>query len=204
MKLRKRRIFLIPALILAFFAGACGSKPFLKVQYQLPSPSSTLEGRQVSLTVSDMRSKETLVTETARKSLRDFKGTFSLVVLREDGSGNLRGAYDLVSLFSEVFQQRLKNEGIQATTVADSTLPELKIEITEFQIDYSDRKWIVGMNYKASLLDNGILLSKESVSGQAERLKVMGKKGAEKILSELLTDVVNKLNLVGLFQQARL
>jgi uncharacterized lipoprotein YajG len=204
MKLRKRLIFLIPALILAFFAGACGSKPFLKVQYQLPAPSSTLEGRQVSLTVSDMRSKETLVTETARKSLRDFKGTFSLVVLREDGSGNLRGAYDLVSLFSEVFQQRLKNEGIQATTVTDSTLPELKIEITEFQIDYADRKWIVGMNYKASLLDNGILLSKESVSGQAERLKVMGKKGAEKILSELLTDVVNKLNLVGLFQQARL
>ena len=204
MKLRKRLIFLIPALILAFFAGACGSKPFLKVQYQLPAPSSTLEGKQVSLTVSDMRSKETLVTETARKSLREFKGTFSLVVLREDGSGNLRGAYDLVSLFSEVFQQRLKNEGIQATTIADSTLPELKIEITEFQIDYADRKWIVGMNYKASLLDNGILLSKESVSGQAERLKVMGKKGAEKILSELLTDVVNKLNLVGLFQQARL
>ena len=98
----------------------------------------------------------------------------------------------------------MKNEGIQATTVADSTLPELKIEITEFQIDFADRKWIVGMNYKASLLDNGNLLSKESVSGQAERLKVMGKQGAEKILSELLTDVVNKLNLVGLFQQARL
>ena len=204
MTLRKRRILLIPALILAFLAGACTSKPFLKVQYQLPSPSSTLEVKQVSLTVSDMRIKETLVTETARKSLRDFKGGFSLVVLREDGSGDLRGAYDLVSLFSEVFQQRLKNEGIQATTVADSTLPELKIEITEFQIDYVDRKWIVGMNYKASLLDNGKLLSKESVSGQAERLKVMGKKDAEKILSELLTDVVNKLNLVGLFQHARL
>ncbi|MGD8443795.1 MAG: hypothetical protein PVI94_09890, partial [Desulfobacterales bacterium] len=184
MTLRKRRNFLIPALILAFFTAACASKPFLKVQYQLPSPSSTLGGKQVSLTVSDMRSKETLVTETARKSLRDFKGTFSLVVLRDDGSGNLRGAYDLVSLFSEVFQQRLKNEGIQATTVTDSSLPELKIEITEFQIDFVDRKWIVGMNYQTSLLDNGNLLSKESVSGQAERLTVMGKKGAEKVLSE--------------------
>lgn len=204
MKLRKRQIVLIPALVLAFFAGACASKPFLKVQYQLPSPSSTLEGQQVVLAVADMRSEESLVTETARKSLKDFKGTFSLVVLRKDGSGNLRGAYDLVSLFSEVFQQRLKNEGVQATTIADSALPELKIEITEFQLDVVDRKWIIGMNYKASLSDNGILLSKESVSGQAERLKVMGKKGAEKILSELLTDVVNKLNMVGLFQQARL
>ena len=175
MKLRKRWIFFIPALVLAFFAGACASKPFLKVQYQLPSPSSTLDGKQVSVTVSDMRIKEALVTETARKSLRDFKGTFSLVVLRDDGSGNLRGAYDLVSLFSEVFQQRLKNEGIQATTGADSSLPELKIEITEFQIDFVNRKWIVAMNYRASLIDNGILLSKESVGGQAERLMVMGK-----------------------------
>jgi hypothetical protein len=201
---RKRRIFLIPALILAFFTGACASKPFLKIQYQLPSPSITLAGKQVTVTVSDKRSKETLVTETARKSLRDFKETFSLVVLRDDGSGDLRGAYDLVSLFSEVFQQRLKNEGIQATTVADITLPELKVEITQFQIDFVDRKWIVGMNYQASLINNGILLSKESVSGQAERLKVMGKTGVEKVLSELLTDVVNKLNLVGLFQQARL
>ena len=68
MKLRKRWIFFIPALVLAFFAGACASKPFLKVQYQLPSPSSTLDGKQVSVTVSDMRIKEALVTETARQS----------------------------------------------------------------------------------------------------------------------------------------
>ena len=204
MKLRKRWALLVPVLVLTFFAGACTSKPFLKVQYQLPSPSRTLAGQQVDLAVSDKRSKHGLVTENARKELKNFKGTFSLIVLREDGSGDLRGAFDLVSLLSEVFRQRLKNEGILATTVAKGTLPELKIDITEFQLDYANRKWIVSMNYRASLSDNGIPLSKESVSGEAERLKVMGKKGAEKILSELITDVVNKLNLVGLFQQARL
>ena len=202
MKLGKPWVLLVPALILAIFAGACTSKPFLKVQYQLPSPSSTLEGRQVDLAVSDMRSKQALVTENARKALKNFKGTFSLTVLREDGSGDLKGAYDLVPLLSEVFRQRLKNEGIKATAVSEGTLPELKIDITEFQLDYADRKWIVSMNYRANLLEKGILLSKESVSGEAERLKVVGKKGAEKLLSELITDAVNKLNLVGLFQQA--
>ncbi len=202
MKLRKPQVLLVPALILALFASACTSKPFLKVQYQLPSPSRTLEGRQVDLAVSDMRSNQTLITENARKALKNFKGTFSLIVLRKDGSGNLMGAYDLVSLLSEVFRQRLKNEGILAAPVSEGTLPELKIDITEFQLDYADRKWIVNMNYRASLLENGIVLSKESVSGEAERLKVVGKKGAEKLLSELITDVVNKLNLVGLFQQA--
>ena len=203
MKFRKRWIFTIPALALAFFAGACTPKPFLKVQYQLPSPSSTLEGQKVTLAVSDMRAEKAILTETARNSLKNFNETFSLVVLREDGSGNLIGAYDLVSLLTEVFQQRLKNEGIQVAAVADNALPELKIEVTEFQLDFADRKWVISMNYRASLLDNGSLLSKESVSGEAERLKVTGKSDAEKILGELLTDMVNKLNLVRLFQQAR-
>ncbi len=203
MKFKKRWLLTITALSLAFLAAACTPKPFLKVQYQLPSPSSTLEGENVSLSVSDIRGKKAFLTENAGKSLKNFNGTFSLVVLHEDGSGNLIGAYELVSLLTEIFQQRLKNEGIQATTITDNSLPELKIEIAEFKLDLTGRKWIVRMNYRASLFDNGNLLSKESVSGEAERFKVTGRSDAEKILSELLTDMVNKLNLVRLFQQAR-
>jgi hypothetical protein len=150
-----------------------------------------------------MRAKKAFLTESAGKSLKNFNGTFSLVVLREDGSGNLIGVYDIGPLLTEVFQQRLKNEGIQVAAVADNAMPELKIEITEFQLDLADRKWVVSVSYRANLLENGSLLSKESVNGEAERLKVTGKSDAEKILNELLTDVVNKLNLVRLFEQAR-
>jgi hypothetical protein len=203
MKFRKRWIVTIPALVLAFFAGACTSKPFLKVQYQLPSPSSTLAGKKVTLAVSDMREEKAFLTENARKSLKDFDETFSLVVMAEDGSGNLTGVYDIVPFFTEVFQHRLKNEGIQVVEVADNPMPQLKIEITEFQLDLANGKWVVSMNYRAGLLDNGNPLSKESVSGEAERLKVTGKSDAEKVLTELLSDMVNKLNLVRLFQQAR-
>jgi len=203
MKLRKQWIFVIPALVLAFFASACSPKPFLKVQYQLPSQSNALEGKMVNLAVSDMRAKKALLTENARTSLKDFNGTFSLVVLSADGSGNLVGAYDLAALLTEVFRQRLKNAGIQTEAVADSALLELKIEIAEFQLDYANRKWITRMNFNASLLDSGRLLAKESVSGEAERLKVLGKSGAEKILGELLSDTVNKLDLARLLQQAR-
>jgi len=203
MNLRKRLIPAILTLSLVFLVGACTPKPFLKVQYQLPPQSNTLEGKKVALTVSDMRGKKTILTETARKSLKEFNGTFSLVVVRDDGSGNLIGVYDLNSFLTEVFQQRLKNEGIQVAALADSDVPELKIEILEFQLDLAGRNWVVKMNYRAGLLENGKLLSKESVSGEAERLKVRAKSDAEKILDELLTDIVNKLNLVRLFQQAR-
>ena len=43
----------------------------------------------------------------------------------------------------------------------------------------------------------------ETISGSAERLKVMTKSDAEKVLSELLTDMANKLDVARLFQQAR-
>ncbi len=50
---------------------------------------------------------------------------------------------------------------------------------------------------------NGRLLAMQSVNGSAERLKVMGKSDAEKVLAELLTDMVNKLDIAKLFQQAQ-
>jgi hypothetical protein len=203
MEFSKRWMPIVSVLFLVFIAGACASKPFLKVQYQLPSPSRTLEGEKVALSVADMREKNVFLTENAKKAIKDFSGTFSLVVLHEDGSGNLIGAYDLVSLLTEFFQQRLINTGIQVAAVANHAESELKIEIEEFKLDFADRKWIVRMNYRASLIKNGSLLSREAVSGEAERLKVIGKNDAEKILGELLSDTVNKLNLESLFQQAR-
>ena len=203
MNLRKRLIPAILTLSLVILATACTPKPFLKVQYQLPPQSNTLKGEKVALTVSDMRENKSILTETAKKSLKEFNGTFSMVVLRDDGSGDLIGIYDLNAFLTEVFQRRLKNEGIQVAGVADSEVPELKIEISEFQLDLVGRKWVASMNYRAELLENGRPLSKESVSGEAERLKVRAKSDAEKILGELLSDIVNKLNLVRLFQQAR-
>lgn len=203
MKLKKRWILALPAIVFVFFFSTCTPKPFLKVQYQLPPQSNTLEGEKVAVAVSDMRATKALLTESAKKSLKDFNGTYSLIVVRDDGSGNLIGVYDLLPLLTKVFQQRLINEGIQVATIADTDVPELKIEITKFQLDFADRKWRVSMNYRASILDDGKLLSKESISGEAERLKVRGKRDAEKLLGELLTDMANRLNIVRLFQQAR-
>ena len=99
MKLRNRLTFTIPALALALFTGACTPKPYLKVRYQMPSPTSTLEDKKVALAVSDMRAKKTVLSENAKMSLKNFDETFSLVVLRQDGSGNLTGVYDLISLY---------------------------------------------------------------------------------------------------------
>ncbi len=203
MKFGKQQTRLTLVMVLVLLAGGCTPKPFLKVQYQLPPQSNSLKGEKVALTVTDLRESKTVLTEAAKKSLKEFNGTFSLVVLRDDGSGNLIGVYDFTPFLTEVFQQRLKNEGIEVSEITDTNALKLTIEVSDFKLDFAGRKWIVRMDYRAQLSDGVNLISKEMVSGQAERLKLRAKSDAEKILGELLTDMVNKLNLVRLFQQAR-
>lgn len=203
MKFSKCAILAAAACILLILTGACSSKPFLIVNYQLPSPTDTLAGKEVSQVIIDKRQSKAFLSESAKKSLREFDETFSLVVLKEDGSGNLLGIYEVDALIDEIFKQRLINIGLQVSAPTGQTEYELKIKLEEFKLDLAGRKWILNMSYQANLLKNGRLLAVESVNGSAERLKVMAKSDAEKLLGELLTDMVNKLDLVKLFQQAQ-
>jgi uncharacterized lipoprotein YajG len=204
MRLNNRTMLATTLLIMTVLIGACSAdKPFLIVHYQLPSSSPALQGQRVSLAVSDTRENKVLLSESAKKSLNPFNDTYSLVVLKKDGSGNLVGVYDLNALISEIFRQRLANMGIQVAPSAESADYELLIKLNDLRLDLADRKWVVSMTYQADLLKGGSVRAKETISGSAERLKLMAKSDAEKVLSELLTDMANKLNLVTLFQQAQ-
>ena len=199
----KRAVLAATALILLIFAGACSSKPFLIVHYQLPSPSDTLAGKEVRPIVSDLRENKAFLSENAKKSLKQFNETYSLVAIKDDGSGNLLGIYEIDTLISELFKQRLNNLGIRVPPPTHDSEYELEIKLQDFKLDLAGRKWIMKMSYQAILLKDGRLLAMESVSGSAERVKVMGKSDAEKLLGELMSDMVNKLEMAKLFQQAR-
>jgi hypothetical protein len=175
----------------------------LKVQYQLPSSSTALTGETISLTISDLRKDAAFLSSSAKKSIKNFNGTYSLVVVRDDGSGNLIGAYDVDSLLKEIFKQRLENEGGQVFATAENANASLAIQLKEFKLDIVNRKWTLQMSYQAGLSKTKGIFAKESVSGSAERLKVMGKTDAEKILGELVTDMVNKLDVVKLFEKTQ-
>ena len=191
------------ALVISALLMACASRPFLKVQYQLPTPSTELTGESLYLQISDKRNDTAFLSSNAKKSLKDFNDTYSLVVLRADGSGNLLGAYDLNSLWRELFKQRLQNEGVTVSSGSDNTKASLEIQIKAFKLDIVGRKWMLHMSYLAGLSKNNTLRARESVNGSAERLKFMGKSDAEKILGELVTDMVNKLDVAQLFRQAQ-
>jgi ABC-type uncharacterized transport system auxiliary subunit len=203
MRFSNRTAFTALTLVLLTLAAGCSSKQFLVVHYQLPEPPDTLEVGDVYLTVSDVRENKAFLSENAQRSLRNFNDTYSLVVQQADGSGNLLGIYEINTLLLQVFNKRLENMGMQVTAPADQAEYELEIKLKEFKLDLVGQKWIINMNYQADLAKNRDLRAMETVSGSAERLKVISESDAEKVLGELLTDMVNKLDLAKLFQLAR-
>jgi len=191
------------AMIMAALVSACASKPFLQVQYRLPSASQALTGDRIALAISDRRNDDAFLSSNAKASIKNFNGTYSLVVLRDDGSKHFTGVYDLDSLLNEIFRHRLENEDVKVIATAGKADAGLEIQLKEFRLDNVDRKWVLRMSYRAELSKNGGLIAKESVNGSAERLKVMGKSDAEKILGDLVTDMVNRLDVARLLQRAR-
>jgi hypothetical protein len=178
---------------------SCAQSQFLRVRYQLPSEPNSLQGMAVSIVYEDMRINKNSTTASAKKELKDFSNEFTLIVARDANGEKLLGVFDLHSLVKETFKQRLENSGIQVRDQADSD-QQIKIILKKFLIDYQNRKWLMTISYQLSLISAGKTVITETVSGEAERLKVMGNKEAEKVVSDLLTDMVNKIDLQQFFK----
>ena len=191
-------------LISGLLTSACSSRHVLKVEYQLPIASTELSGREVSLSFQDMRSSDIFVTPNAKKKLDDFSGIYSLVVLQNEKTGDLIGAYDVPSLFREILRQRLHQAGIESVSDTNSAPVTLEFGLKEFSLDYADSKWKMRMGYQAALMEGQKLLAQQTINGSAERLKVYGQSDAEKLIAELVTDMINKLDLPLLYKQAGL
>jgi hypothetical protein len=81
---------------------------------------------------------------------------------------------------------------------------EMMIVLKDLLLDLADRDWVVTMGFEARLMKEGEFLASQTISGQAERLKVLGRRDADKVMGEIFSDVVNRLDVPRLFQQAGL
>ncbi len=193
-----------PAIILfvALATSYCASKNFLVVNYQLPSETAAAKGSEISLVFKDQRADQTLVTKSAKIALKDFSGNFALIVASDNKNERLVGAFSLCSMMKTIFKQRIENAGIRVTSEDQSQPTAIEIILKEFKLDLVKRKWVVQMTYQANLLKENRFVSGQTITGNAERLRVVGSKDAEKLIGELITDAVNRFNLDELFQAA--
>lgn len=191
-------------MLIGIWVVACATKSYINVNYQLPLSSYDLKGKKIFLELKDIRSVKTIFGEKAKTKFKNFTGLF-LFSLPKGGKKNfVVGAVDLPSLFKTAFSKRLENMGIEVLTEPEKTEPVIEIDLQNFLLDLVNRKWVAEISYEARLIKDNKLLARETISGNAERLKMLSQSDAEKVLGEIFTDVVNKLDFRKLFQQAEL
>ena len=194
----------VKAISIILFIGMaisfCASKNFLAVNYQLPEEPKIPEEASVSLDFKDSREDPAIVTKSAKMALKDFSGNFTLIVFQENKDKRLVGAFSLNSMITQIFKHRLENAGIAVAPEGQSRETVVEIILKAFKLDLVGRKWVIKMSYQANRVRQGRFIAGETVTGSAERLRVVGSKDAEMVVGELITDVVNRLNLSELFK----
>lgn len=202
MRLRNQIVAGITAIILIICAVvSCTTVPELKIHYLLPLSADKFKGRSVFLVFRDDRKTADIMGEGAKERLRYFSGDFSLFLNDGiKGKGTNLGLYDVRSLFIEIFNRRFKSLGVTVVPEKGMAQFDLEIILREFRLDLINKKWIARMSYEARLEDAGKILNSQIISGDAERLKIIGNSQADTVMSEIFTDIINRLDLGALFR----
>jgi hypothetical protein len=189
-------------LFIALATYDCTPKNYLVVRYQLPSETSSTKEAQISLIFDDQRTEPSVATKDAKMALKDFEGNFTLIVASDDKNERLMGAFSLSSMMTTIFKQRFENAGVRVAPATESQPTAVEIILKEFRLDLVKRKWVIQMTYQANLLEQARFVGGQTITANAERLRVVGSKDAEKVIGELVTDAVNRLNLDQLFHSS--
>ncbi|MBW1887882.1 MAG: hypothetical protein JRI52_05965 [Deltaproteobacteria bacterium] len=181
---------------------SCATIPHLNVEYRLPPKSDELKGKKVSLVFEDRRAVKDILGKGAQKDFKNFSGNISYSLARGKEKGFKIGLYTIPSLFMEVFKLRLENLGIEVVSEGEKDETAIVIVLKDLILDLINRKWVVTMDYEAGLVRDQKILARQMISGQGERLKLVGRGQADIVMGEIFTDMVNRLNVARLFQQA--
>ncbi len=182
--------------------ASCATIPELTVNYGLPPKADELKGKKIFLSLVDNRAGKDILGEGARKEFKNFSGNISLSLARGKDEGFKVGLYDLSSHFMEVFKIRLQNLGAEVVPERKKGDVEMAIVLKEFLLDLIDRKWTVTVGYEVRLVKNKKVLAKRTISSQGERLKLVGLRQADTVLSEIFTEMINKLDAKRFLEQA--
>jgi len=181
---------------------SCTTIPHLNVEYRLPPQSDELKGKQVSLVFQDKREVKDILGKGAQKDFKNFSGNISYSLAKGKEKGFKIGLYKISSLFMEVFKLRLENLGMEVVSEGEKGEIAIVIVLEGLILDLIDRKWVVTMEYEARLVKDQKTLARQMINGQGERLKLLGRGQADVVMGEIFTDMVNRLNVGRLFQQA--
>lgn len=191
-------------LVFGVLINSCATIPHLNIDYRLPEKTDFLQGSRVFLSFVDQRPVRDIIGEGAREDFEHFAGNITLSLARGDEQGFRMGIYEVPALFEVVFKKRLEALGVEVVKKRQDAEAELAIVLNAFLLDLTGRKWTAAMDYEARLNNPDGTQAKQTVSGKAERQKLVGRKQADKMMGEFFTDMINRLDVPRLFKQAGL
>lgn len=190
----------LPMFVLILFAMvACASRPYIKVNYQLPNsiPDKPVI-KEIRLSVVDQRVNPDPLSVTAREKLKNFHESYMLIMAPTGKDVPIAGIYDLKTLFETVFRKRLDQMGIRVVDSTSTQIPKIEVAVTLFQLDLKDYKWYFRMGYTTRLIKGADVIVKQTFSGEAERVDVPGMDDSGTTVSEVYADLINQLDIAAL------
>ena len=200
---KKRHRIMKHLIVLGFITllVACSSVPILRVTYRLPSQPPDLTDKEIYLRIEDNRSDKDMIGDRAREDFEHFTGLLVLYLSKGEGERTKLGVYDIKSIFQEAFKNRLTRSGLKLVPETKSDHSGLVIKLNKFVLDLVNRKWEVTAAYEIGLVKQGQTLFSQTINGEAERLKVVGLEQANIVISELISDIVNRPDLVEILKR---
>jgi hypothetical protein len=200
-----KHVWLVCALVVVLMViGGCTGRAYLIVDYAVTPRSQYLKGQSVVIQVEDLRKTKSVMEPRALRAFPDFQNRYSLAWIMPNRQRILAGEHDLSELFEQTFKKRLERLGVNVVQDVDPSIPVFKISMNTVRIKLIGVKWYATVSCTAGLVVNEQRVAGETVTGNAERVRVIGRKGADTVLSNIFSDVVNRIDVVKLFQQAKL
>jgi len=191
------------ALILFLISGtiACAAKPVLNIQYNVPDSIKKVEGLSAAVVILDQRSDKTILDKAAQDQLKDFTGKF--VFLTEPYNKTEKDtALGMPELFKKAMGKRFEAMGATISENPEEADVVLRLVVRTFTLRFIDGSWKANIAYEAQLVNDDRIRAREEVEGSAERVKIIGTGDADKVISKLFTDIMNKLNLDSMLSKA--
>ena len=184
--------------------SGCGGRSFIEINYQLTAAPKFIDGRQIHVRFTDRRADKVIFGPQARKHFRYFTGIFDLRMVQPEQQDVFVGRLDLETLFIETFKKRLEIMGAQTVKTTSPDTLVFEIALDTFYLELNELKWQTKLSYETRLIRDEKVLARQTAQGSAERLKLIGSRDADKLISDMFTDIVNQTDIQRLIDNAGL
>jgi hypothetical protein len=182
-------------LALALLAACLGAKS-MRVVYTI-EPAAALKSYTVLLLVNDRRAIQDLVGPAARDQglFQELKGDrFDLKIKIPDGSEVTMTNLPTAVAVREAVSRRLTARGIVVTAQRAAAQLTAEVDIRALNIELADGDFVATVKLSAKVYRDASAVTSSDTNVIANRLRLPGGLGGDKVLSEALTQAVNDLD----------